>query len=187
MKITILIFSILFIFNVSAQEKPKIKIDTLYFNSNIPDINSSEVKKILEGVENICANKETFFSNDIIDNLEYKTISLLNSLNKEAKTKIFTNADALIVAHFCQHTEDFYDQIELYEFILKNEQLAKTLIEKISFLYYKKDFISPVIYKTWYYKRINNRVYFIDYKGSDLNNIIYNKLKSNIKLIEKQR
>jgi hypothetical protein len=178
-----LIFLILFVFNLSAKEKSKIKIDTLYFNSNLPDVNSSKVKKILEGVENICPNVESFFSDKIEDNLEYKTISLLNLLNKQVKTTIFTNADALVVAYFCQHGEDFYDQIVLYEFIFRNEQLAKTLIKKISFLYNKKDFISPIYYKTWYYKRIKNKVYFIDYKGPDINSIIYNKLKSNVDLL----
>ncbi|CAM3826110.1 hypothetical protein FLBR109950_03555 [Flavobacterium branchiophilum] len=173
----------LFSLAVLAQKNNNIKIDTLFFSGKTPKIYDSKMKSILIGVENNCdATQQEVFDAKIESNREFRTISNLKIFNKESKTSIFTDADAIIISYFCQNI-DYINEIEFYEFIFQDEKSAQILVEKLTFLKYKKGFNDYIGFKNWYYKRIKNKVYFIDYKEENMYNFINNKLKTNIDLI----
>ncbi|MDD3014659.1 MAG: hypothetical protein PHC34_13240 [Candidatus Gastranaerophilales bacterium] len=183
MKKIFLITCIVFSLNCIAQNRNNIKVDTLFFSGKIPKIYESKVNRILIGVENNCdSTQKEVFDNKIESNREFRTNSILNLFNCEAKTSIFTDADAVIIAYFCQNI-DYTDEIELYEFIFQNDKLAQILLDKLVFLKNKNGFNDYIGFKNWYYRRIGNKVYFIDYKEESLNNEIFIELKKRIKSI----
>jgi hypothetical protein len=175
-KLIILSFVLKSIF-VIAQSK--IITDTIYFSGNIPKIYDSNTQKILIGVINKCdVNQKEVYDNKIEFNREFRTISNLNLFNREAKTNIFTNADALIISYFCQNI-DYVNEIELYEFFFNSEERAIKMIEKLSFLRNKQGFNDYIGFKNWYYTRIKNKVYFIDSKEekSEIKELLEKKIK----------
>lgn len=179
-KTFLLIFTL---FYISFYSQNNIKIDTLFFSGKLPKIYESKMKTILYGIENSCdPNQLEVFDAKIESNREFRTISNLKIFNKESKTSIFTDADAIIISYFCQNI-DYINEIEFYEFIFQDEKSAQILVEKLTFLKYKKGFNDYIGFKNWYYKRIKNKVYFIDYKEENMYNFINNKLKTNIDLI----
>lgn len=159
-------------------------VDTIYFSGKIPKILDSYSKKISSGIIIKCDELHVpYYDSKIESNREFRTISNLVTFNKEAKTLVFTSADALIVTYYCQNL-DYVNEIEFYEFIFSNDSLAKNLIEKLNFLYNKKGFHDYIGYKNWFFKRVGNIVFFIDSKEEISINTIKNQLQKNIQLIK---
>lgn len=167
-----------------AQNNNNIKIDTLFFSGKIPKMYESKMEKILIGVNNSCdTEQKTIFDNKIESNREFRTNSNLKLFNIESKTSIFTDADAVMIAYFCQNI-DYINEIELYEFIFHDEKSAKILLDKLVFLKNKNGFNDYIGFKNWYYRRIGNKVYFVDFKEENSNNELFIVLKSRIESIQ---
>lgn len=182
MKKIILITCVLLSLSALAQNN-NIQTDTLYFSGKIPRLYESKMKNLLIGVYNNCdTNQKAVCDAQIESNREFRTVSSLKLFNKEAKTSIFTDADAVIVSYFCQNI-DYVNEIEFYEFIFQDEKLAQILVDRLVFLKNKNGFNDYIGFKNWYYKKVKNQVYFINYKEENTNNIINCKLKANIELI----
>jgi hypothetical protein len=179
MKKVILIINMLLSLSFLGQDR-NIKTDTLFFSGKIPKISDSKMEKILSGVSGSCdPEQKMVFDNKIESNREFRTNSVLKLFNTESKTSIFTDADAVIVAYFCQNI-DYINEIEIYEIIIQNEKLAQTLVEKLDFLKNKNGFYDYIGFKNWYFRKIGNKVYFIDFKEENSNNKTFVGLKANI-------
>lgn len=183
MKMIFLSIFVLFSSILFGQDKSSIKIDTLFFSGKVPKLDESKMMFLLRDVINTCdPSQEELVDDRIESNREFRTVSNLMLFNKQSRTTIFTEADALIISYFCQNI-DYVNEIEFYEFIFENDELAKLLIEKLIFLHNKKGFNDYIGFKNWFYKRIGAKVYFIDYKEENMKNTIIDKLKINLKSI----
>ena len=181
MKNSFLLLIIFFCAQVQGQESYKPKIDTLYFSGNYNYLEESRITKIVYNFPKICGDEYFTPNDDPFSKIEFFTVNMIKSFNREANTTIFTQADAVIVAYFCRDS-DYSIGNALYEFTFPHDKISILAFEKLENLYKKTSFDTPIGIKNWYYKRSKNKLYLITSRIPDEYNSVKIELQKRIEL-----
>lgn len=179
----VIIIIILAITSQATSQTKNYKTDTIYSGIKVPyEILDSKMQVILKNLENSCEGKQLKPSDDIIDNREFRTMSVLSSFNEYGKTTIFSEFNAVIVSYFCENI-DIANEISLYEFFFDSSSKATLAIKKIDALNKKHDFFY-IGGKNWYYVQKNNIIYFLRAGLKDEANPMAKELKNRISSLQ---